>query len=202
MMIDDEQQVVPSCKQSLQRFAQDDRLFTSAALRLPMIDIVSAPIIQTQIRVPRPPKRGRFWALFGPPKRGVLGPFLAPPGGGEKGRKKPIFRKSGISGANLCTPHIKEQKNLSRLGELLNTLRNVPPGAPPGGPPRDPPPGGVPDRWFGAPKRGPQNAGFWRGPGDPSPRFQTRMRQSPSYGSLLAHLVPEELEEREQRSMR
>ena len=194
--------LLSSCKQSLQRFAQDDRLFTSAALRLPMIDIVSAAIIQTQIRVPRPSKKGPFLGPFWTPQKGGFGALFGPPGRGRKRPKKADFPEIRDFGGKFVHAPYQRAKESVPTGRVIKYPPKCATWGPPGGAPPGPPSGGVPDRWFGAPKRGPQNAGFWRGPGDPSPRFQTRMRQSPSYGSLLAHLVPEELEEREQRSMR
>ena len=66
----------------------------------------------------------------------------------SQNRKKPIFPFCPI---------------LSRLGELLSTTKNAPPGAPPGGPPGAPPlkmAFQTRNRYWGGPQRG--------GPGTPS----------------------------------
>ena len=76
-------------------------------------------------------KKGVFW--------GVLGPPWDPPGGsrGPGGARGGDFPGGAFFGVRVKIAH----QHLSRLGELLNTLRNVHPrdpprGGPPGGPPR------------------------------------------------------------------
>ena len=81
------------------------------------------PFLGSPPNVIRTPPGHRIFVLF----RG------GPPGGAKNGQKW---------GPGKCPI-------LSRLGELLNTLRNVHifrrrPGGPPGGPPQDPPSGGGP----------------------------------------------------------
>ena len=107
-----------------------------------------------------PPKR----ADFGPKKGGFSGPGKTGPGGPENAENPEFWEKIGNSKNGVfwayfwCEIRPKPGKNLSRLGELLNTLENVPPRAPrtpilgPPGPPKK----GV--------LGGPQNPGF---PGAP-----------------------------------
>ena len=112
-----------------------------------------------------PPPRGPPGGTpRGPPGRAVLGPF-----GGLLHRALDWIW-GGIPGGVFVAQFVpksgKKKFNLSRLGELLNTLRNVhprPPGGAAGGAPGGPP-GGTP--WRGVPGVGQQGV---QGPPDIDP---------------------------------
>ena len=90
---------------------------------------------------------GHFGGLFGPflggGKRGPQGGTFLPPGGGHF-RPPEIRKKRGFFTPPVKTVH----HDLSRLGELLNTLKNVHPRVPgvrartPRSPGMEPPSGG------------------------------------------------------------
>ena len=100
------------------------------------------------------------------PKIGLkMGPKMGPPGAPRGGR--PGGARGGPGGGFFGNHLLIIYRHLSRMGELLNTLRNATPGAP-RGPPR---PGGVP----GGPPEPPRRGGF---PGFPGVRPQPEIPPS------------------------
>ena len=103
------------------------------------------------------PLKPPFWGSGGPrgppggpaggpkfPPPGAPGIFRAPPGASPRKPPKPAFSRTNTMGIGgyTQTPKMAQKKGqvLSRVGELLNTLRKVHPRGPPR-PPRDPPGG-------------------------------------------------------------
>ena len=118
-----------------------------------------------------PQKRGQKWPFFGPRKPPQKGGSRGGPRGGPKMHFFSGVQKKGVFSEPETTILQWGGENLSRLGELLNTLENVHFFAPrgvPGGPPETPLFGGL--KW--PPKMGVfrgQKAPHIRGPEDPSP---------------------------------